>query len=58
MAQAMEHEVFSFVDALQPCVSFYNTYQKYNKMVEILDHVPADFNEAMEVAKRSDKLPL
>ncbi len=58
MAQAIEHEGFSFVDVLQPCVSFYNTYQKYNKMVEILDHVPADFNEAMSVAKRSDKLPL
>jgi 2-oxoglutarate ferredoxin oxidoreductase subunit beta len=58
MAQAIEHEGFSFVEVLQPCVSFYNTYQKYNKMVEILDHVPSDFNEAMTVAKRTDKLPL
>ena len=58
IAQAIEHEGFSFVDVLQPCVSFYNTYQKYNKMVEILDHVPADFNEAMNAAKRTDRLPL
>jgi 2-oxoglutarate ferredoxin oxidoreductase subunit beta len=58
ITQAIEHEGFSFVNVLQPCVSFYNTYQKYNKMVEILDYVPADFNQAMQVAKRIDKLPL
>jgi 2-oxoglutarate ferredoxin oxidoreductase subunit beta len=58
MAQAMEHEGFSFVDVLQPCVSFYNTYQKYNESVEIMEQMPADFNQAMEVAKRTDKLPL
>jgi 2-oxoglutarate ferredoxin oxidoreductase subunit beta len=58
MAQAIEHEGFSFVDVLQPCVSFYNTYKKYNDLVEILDYIPADFNDAMNVTKRSDKLPL
>lgn len=58
IVQAIEHEGFSFVDILQPCVSFYNTYKKYNAMVEILDHVPADHQEAMAVAKRGDKLPL
>ncbi|MGB2696638.1 MAG: thiamine pyrophosphate-dependent enzyme [Candidatus Zixiibacteriota bacterium] len=58
MAQAIEHEGFSFVDVLQPCVSFYNTYQKYNKLVEIMEQMPADFDQAMEVAKRTDKLPL
>ena len=58
ITQAIEHEGFSFVDVLQPCVSFYNTYQKYNKLVEIMDQVPADFDQAMQVAKRTDKLPL
>jgi 2-oxoglutarate ferredoxin oxidoreductase subunit beta len=58
MAQAIEHEGFSFVDVLQPCVSFNNTYQKYNKSVEIMDHTPESYEEAMSVAKRTDKLPL
>ncbi len=58
MVQAVEHEGFSFVDVLQPCVSFYDTYKKYNAMVEILDHVPESYDEAVAVAKRQDKLPL
>jgi 2-oxoglutarate ferredoxin oxidoreductase subunit beta len=58
LAQAIEHEGFSFVDVLQPCVSFNNTYQRFNQLVEILDHVPESYDEAMKVAKRTDKLPL
>jgi 2-oxoglutarate ferredoxin oxidoreductase subunit beta len=58
MVQAVEHEGFSFVDVLQPCVSFNNTYKKYNATVEILDHVPDNYDEAMAIAKREDKLPL
>ena len=56
--QAIEHEGFSFVDVLQPCVSFNNTYQRYNKLVEILDHIPEGYDEAIKIAKRADKLPL
>jgi len=58
IVQAIEHEGFSFVDVLQPCVSFYNTYKKYNAMVEILDQVPSTYEEAVAVARRGDKLPL
>jgi 2-oxoglutarate ferredoxin oxidoreductase subunit beta len=58
MVQAVEHEGFSFVDVLQPCVSFNDTYKKYNAMVEILDHVPESYDEAVAIAKRQDKLPL
>jgi 2-oxoglutarate ferredoxin oxidoreductase subunit beta len=58
MAQAVQHEGFSFVDVLQPCVSFNNTYQRFNKLVEILDSEPGSYEEAMSLAKRSDKLPL
>jgi 2-oxoglutarate ferredoxin oxidoreductase subunit beta len=58
MVQAVEHEGFSFVDVLQPCVSFNNTYQRYNKLVEILDSEPGSYEEAMSVAKTTDKLPL
>jgi 2-oxoglutarate ferredoxin oxidoreductase subunit beta len=58
MVQAVEHEGFSFVDVLQPCVSFNNTYEKYNSSVEILDQIPGSYQEAMRIAKRSDKLPI
>jgi 2-oxoglutarate ferredoxin oxidoreductase subunit beta len=58
MVQAVEHEGFSFVDVLQPCVSFNDTYKRYNATVEILDHVPESYDEAMTIAKREDKLPL
>ena len=58
MVKAVEHEGFSFVDVLQPCVSFNNTYQKYNNLVEILDHLPENYDEAMSIAKRSDKFPI
>lgn len=56
--QAVQHEGFSFVDVLQPCVSYYNTYQKYNQLTEILDHIPGNLDEAMAVAKRTDRLPI
>jgi 2-oxoglutarate ferredoxin oxidoreductase subunit beta len=58
MAQAVEHEGFSVVNVLQPCVSFNNTYQTYNSLVEILDHTPSIYEEAMVIARREDKLPL
>jgi 2-oxoglutarate ferredoxin oxidoreductase subunit beta len=58
MAQAVEHEGFSVVNVLQPCVSFNNTYQTYNSVVEILDHTPSIYEEAMVIARREDKLPL
>ncbi|UCB52427.1 MAG: 2-oxoacid:ferredoxin oxidoreductase subunit beta [Candidatus Zixiibacteriota bacterium] len=58
MVKAVEHEGFSFVDVLQPCVSFNNTYQKYNNLVEIMDRLPEGYEEAMGVAKRRDKFPI
>ena len=33
LKQAMLHKGFSFVDVLQPCFTFFNTYQQYNKHV-------------------------
>jgi len=58
IVQAVEHEGFAFIDVLQPCVSFNNTYQKYNQLVEILDRIPGSYEEAMAVARKKDKLPI
>jgi 2-oxoglutarate ferredoxin oxidoreductase subunit beta len=56
IVQAIEHEGFSFVEVLQPCVSWNNTYDLYNKITEVLDHEPKTYEEAVSVAKRKDKL--
>lgn len=58
IVDAVEHEGFSFIDVLQPCVSFNNTYKKYNSLVEILEEIPVSFEEAFSTAKRADKLPI
>jgi len=58
MVRAVEHEGFSYVEILQPCVSFNNTYDKYNKLTEIMAREPATFEEAMAAVKRKDRLPL
>lgn len=58
IVQAVEHEGFAFIDVLQPCVSFNNTYQKYNQLVEILDRISGSYEEAMAVARKKDKLPI
>ncbi len=37
--QAIEHKGFSFVEILQPCISFFNSYQFYQERVyELEDH--------------------
>ncbi|MFX0063233.1 MAG: thiamine pyrophosphate-dependent enzyme [Candidatus Hermodarchaeota archaeon] len=54
--EAIEHEGFAFVDVLQPCVSYNDTYAKYNELVEVLEGTPSTYEEAMAIAKRQDKL--
>ena len=33
IVQGVQHQGFSFIEVLQPCVSFFNTYESYNKRV-------------------------
>jgi 2-oxoglutarate ferredoxin oxidoreductase subunit beta len=58
MVQAIEHKGFSFIEVLQPCVSWNNTYKLYNEITEILEKEPQNFNEAMKIAKMKEKLHL
>lgn len=58
MYQAIQHEGFSLVEVLQPCVSFNDTYEKYNSLVEELDTIPKTKEESYAVARRFDKLPV
>ena len=58
MVQAIEHEGFSFIDVLQPCVSWNNTYKLYNEITYILEDEPKTYDEAVSLSRRSDKLPI
>jgi 2-oxoglutarate ferredoxin oxidoreductase subunit beta len=55
--KAIKHKGFSFIDVLQPCVSFFNTYEFYNQRVYELEnrnHDTSDFKRAMELAREWD----
>ncbi|MFP4000875.1 MAG: thiamine pyrophosphate-dependent enzyme [Candidatus Natronoplasma sp.] len=58
IVEAVKHEGFSLVDVLQPCVTFYDTYELYNDLVEILEK-PADTREeAMKLTDEEERLPI
>jgi 2-oxoglutarate ferredoxin oxidoreductase subunit beta len=51
--EAIKHKGFSFIDVLQPCVTFFNTYQFYGERcykLEEVGHNPSNFEEALEKA--------
>ncbi len=58
IVRAVEHEGFSYVEILQPCVSFNNTYDRYNKLTEVMANEPSGYDEAVAAVKRRDRLPL
>jgi len=52
LKQAVRHKGFAFIDVLQPCFTFYNTYQYYNSRVyDLADHDPSDLERAHARAK-------
>ena len=63
---AVNHKGFSFIDVLQPCFSFFNTYDFYNKRVYEFtrqDHDVSDRNAAFVKAGEwaygeGDKIPI
>ncbi|MFW9873410.1 MAG: thiamine pyrophosphate-dependent enzyme [Candidatus Thorarchaeota archaeon] len=58
IVQAIEHEGFSFVEILQPAVAYRDTWDFYRENIEILDTEPKNYEEAIKIAKRRDKLPI
>ena len=56
--KAISHEGFSFIEVLQPCVSFNDTYKLYNSLVEVIDNPAKDFDEALNISRKQDKLPI
>jgi len=64
MRQAILHHGFAFIDVLQPCFTFFNTYKYYNKRVyEIDGHDTSDIEAARRLAlewrdREDDKIPI
>jgi len=56
--EAILHKGFSFIDVLQPCVTFNNTYAAYERLTEPLSGGPWTFDDALALARRQDRLPL
>ena len=56
--KAILHEGFSLVEVLQPCVSFNNTYELYNSLVEVMETIPETYEKSLSLARRKDRLPL
>jgi len=65
LKKALQHKGFSFVDILQPCITFnkHNTYAWYNSKIYYLenqsDYNPLDFNSALVKAfEWGEKIPI
>jgi len=54
--RGIQHRGFALVDVLQPCVSFNNTYELYNRLVTEMDSVPGSWEESVAAARRTDRL--
>jgi 2-oxoglutarate ferredoxin oxidoreductase subunit beta len=55
LREAIKHRGFSFVDVLQPCYTFFNTYDFYNERVyELESHDPSDRKAAEEKIREWD----
>lgn len=65
IVEAVKHKGFSFIDVLQPCFTFFNTYKFYNdKVYELEDHDASDLEagraRAMEwnYDMEADRIPI
>jgi len=54
--EAVLHKGFSFIEVLQPCVSFNNTYTVYNKLVKELDGSDYTFEDAYRLVSSKDPI--
>ncbi len=52
--EGVQHKGFSFIEVLQPCVAWYNTFPDYRKRVYQMEEQPSSLEEAREKAKEWD----
>ncbi len=58
IVEAVEHKGFSLVDVLQPCVTFNDTYEKYNEAVYELEEPAENREDARKLALKEEELPI
>jgi 2-oxoglutarate ferredoxin oxidoreductase subunit beta len=58
LVKGVMHEGFSFIDVLQPCVAYNNTYALYNSITDIMNEDNKDYERAMKIAKDVEKIKL
>lgn len=61
LKRAILHKGFSFIDVLQPCVTFNNTYSHYRENTYLLEeegHDPTDLRAAWERVRETKKIPI
>ncbi|NOZ58957.1 MAG: 2-oxoacid:ferredoxin oxidoreductase subunit beta [Euryarchaeota archaeon] len=56
--EAILHRGFAFVDVLQPCVTFNNTWKLYREKVHKIKDTPESIDEAMRLARAEDEIPV
>ncbi len=57
IVQATLHEGFSFIEVLQPAIS-YRKWEEYSKQIEYLEKIPEDRFEAFKIAKERQKFTI
>lgn len=50
------HEGFAYIDVLQPCVTFNNTFELYNENTYELDGPAGTLDEALAISREKEKL--
>lgn len=63
IVQAVKHPGFSFIDILQPCVTYnhslpYDWYREHIYDLKSVKHNPADFASALSKALETERLPI
>jgi len=56
--KAVQHKGFSFIEVLQPCVSYNNNYDLYNDRCSLLENTPQDEEQARHLAKATEQIYL
>ncbi len=58
IVQAVNHKGFSFIEVMQPCVSYNNNYTELNQKIKLLEAIPGSISQAVELAGNLDSVYL
>jgi len=58
IVQAVKHKGFSFIEVMQPCVSYNNNYAELNSRIKMLETIPLSKSMAVELAGNEEHIYL